>query len=66
MIQIHWLTFIYLTISLLFFIWFLKDFFNEYYGNFSSKHKYSIGTEGTLSIILWLLCTLIYGGIFWW
>jgi hypothetical protein len=46
-------------------MWFFRDLFMPANGIITKK-KGEIGCEGIFAIILWILYTLIWGGIFWW
>jgi hypothetical protein len=59
---------VYFAITLLFAVWFLSDFFKSWNGgNFTpGKATWEVGFSGILSIVLWVIFSLIWGGIFWW
>jgi len=60
-------TVVYIFATLLFLIWFLFDFGTQHPGGFfPSKRKFEMGFIGIGVIAIWLVYTLIWGGMFWW
>lgn len=59
---------VYFAITLLFAAWFLSDFFKSESGGYfySGKRSGEMGFTGLLSIGIWIIFSLIWGGIFWW
>lgn len=58
-------TLIFVVVTVLFVLWFFRDFYLPAHG-IINKNSGEIGCEGAFAIILWILFTLIWGGIFWW
>jgi hypothetical protein len=58
-------TLIFIVVTVVFVMWFFRDLFMPANGIITKK-KGEIGCEGIFAIILWILYTLIWGGIFWW
>lgn len=66
--MIHWSTVVYIIVMILLVIWWLKDFLdgNSGGGLWSHGRRKESGIEGIIAIILIIVFTLIWGGIFWW
>ena len=69
--MIHWSTLIYIIIALLAIALILKDIMNPETGAFNlmggpSGHSGTPGLITAIVVILFILITGIWGGIFWW